>query len=84
VKKLGTVLHKAKSGNLVVKGTEYFKPSLQVYDEKGKRVGFVIETFGPVTSPYILVKPTTDRVRKLIGQTLYVKEGVGRVGGKGN
>jgi len=84
VKKLGIVLHKAKSGNIVVKGTEFFKPSLQVYDEKGKRVGFVIETFGPVASPYILVKPTTDRVRKLIGKTLYVKEVADSVEGKGN
>lgn len=83
MKKLGVVLHKAKSGNLVLKGTDFFKPSLTVYDEEGKKVGFVIETFGPVNSPYILVKPTTDRVRRLLGKTLYVKDGGDSVGRKG-
>lgn len=84
MKKLGVVLHKAKSGNLVLRSSEYFKPSLPVYDEKGKKVGFVVETFGPVAQPYVLVKPTTDRVRRLVGKSLYVKEGdepLGRRGG---
>ncbi|MCX8188561.1 MAG: Gar1/Naf1 family protein [Nitrososphaeria archaeon] len=81
MKKLGIVLHKAKSGNLVLKATEFFKSSLTVYDDEGKKVGFVVETFGPVNSPYVLVKPTTDRIHKLLGKTLYVKddgEGIGR------
>lgn len=82
MKKLGVVLHKAKSGNLVLKTTEFFKPSLTVYDDEGKKVGFVIETFGPVNSPYVLVKPTTDRVRKLLGKTLYVKNGGESIGRK--
>lgn len=72
MKKLGQVLHQAKSGNLIVKAEVFLKPSIPVFDESGKRIGFVVETFGPVSSPYVSVKPTTDRVRKLIGEQLYM------------
>jgi rRNA processing protein Gar1 len=73
VKKLGQVLHQAKSGNLIVKAEVFLKPSIPVFDASGKKIGFVVETFGPISSPYVSVKPTTDRVRKLIGEQLYVR-----------
>lgn len=73
VKKLGQVLHQAKSGNLIVKAEVFLKPSITVFDESGKKIGFVVETFGPVSSPYISVKPTTDRVTRLIGTQLYMR-----------
>lgn len=73
MKKLGQVLHQAKSGNLIVKTETLLKPSISVFDTSGKKIGFVIETFGPVSSPYVSVKPTTDRVRKLVGEQLYIR-----------
>ena len=73
MKKLGQVLHQAKSGNLSVQAEIFLKPSIPVFDVSGKKIGFVVETFGPVSSPYVSVKPTTDRVRKLIGEQLYVR-----------
>ncbi len=72
MKKLGQVLHQARSGNLIVRVGGFLKPSTAVYDRSGKKVGYVIETFGPVSSPYVSVKPTTDRVKKLIGSEIYV------------
>ncbi|MEM3403999.1 MAG: Gar1/Naf1 family protein [Nitrososphaeria archaeon] len=73
MKKLGKVLHQAKSGNLILKTDIFLKPSVPVYDASNRKVGYVIETFGPVSSPYVSVKPTTDRVRKLIGAHLYIE-----------
>ncbi|MGQ9780778.1 MAG: H/ACA ribonucleoprotein complex subunit GAR1 [Nitrososphaeria archaeon] len=77
MKKLGQVLHQARSGNLVVKADGFLKPSVPVYDRSGKKVGYVIETFGPISSPYVSVRPTTDRIRKLIGSELYTSKETG-------
>lgn len=68
-------MHQARSGNLIVRSESFLKPSVPVYDEYGKKVGYVIETFGPISSPYISVRPTTDRVKKLIGAQLYLLKG---------
>lgn len=73
MKKLGKVLHQAKSGNLILKAEVFLKQSVPVYDASNKKVGYVVETFGPISSPYVSVKPTTDRVRKLIGAYLYIQ-----------
>ncbi len=73
-KKIGHALHLAKSGNLIIKGEFFVKSTLPVYDDTGKKIGYVIETFGPINSPYVSVKLTTERTRKLLGKDLYVKE----------
>jgi RNA-binding protein len=43
-----------------------------VVDENLKHVGKVFDIFGPVSSPYAVVKPTLQEAEKLAGKTLYV------------
>jgi len=70
----GKVLKLTKSGNLLLTAELFLEGGTPLYDEGSKFVGYVIETFGPVSKPYLLVKPKTDRVRKLISKTLYCRE----------
>jgi rRNA processing protein Gar1 len=43
----------------------------KVVDEKLKQVGTVSDVFGPVSSPYISVKPSVGNPKSIINQTLY-------------
>jgi RNA-binding protein len=43
-----------------------------VVDENLKPVGKVFDIFGPVSSPYAVVKPTLREAEKLAGNILYV------------
>jgi RNA-binding protein len=43
----------------------------QVTDEKLKQVGTVFDVFGPTSSPYVAVKPSTRNPEQLINQVLY-------------
>jgi len=41
-------------------------------DENLKPVGRVLDIFGPVTSPYASLKPTTSQPERLMNKILYV------------
>ncbi len=58
MKKAGTVLHYTKNGNLVTTANRMVKEGTQVYLKGKKPLGTVIETFGPVAEPYLLIKPS--------------------------
>ncbi|MGC8557989.1 MAG: H/ACA ribonucleoprotein complex subunit GAR1 [Nitrososphaeria archaeon] len=57
MKKIGKVLHYTKNGNLVTTVDHMIKENTTVYLKRGKILGIVIETFGPVAEPYLLIKP---------------------------
>lgn len=44
----------------------------KVVDENLKPVGKVFDVFGPVSSPYVAVKPTIQKPEKLMNRVLYV------------
>ena len=58
------MLHQAKSGRLIVRLTEEVRPGAVILDEKGRRLGRVVELIGPVKAPYASVAPATSRVGK--------------------
>jgi rRNA processing protein Gar1 len=43
----------------------------KVANEKLKPVGTVFDVFGPTTSPYVAVKPSTQSPKQLVNQVLY-------------
>ncbi|MEM0217244.1 MAG: Gar1/Naf1 family protein [Candidatus Nezhaarchaeales archaeon] len=59
---LGSVLHKSKSNKFVVKSSSKITPKIGdlVYDDKGRIVGSIYDVIGPVSSPYILIKPPSE------------------------
>ncbi|NHV97091.1 MAG: hypothetical protein HA494_04805 [Thaumarchaeota archaeon] len=78
IRKVGVVLHLAKSGRLIVKANlRDIETGTILYDVKGKKVAKVAEVFGPVKEPYLSCIPLTDRVKKLEGQEVYVHQAEG-------
>ncbi len=70
----GTVLHLAKSGRLIVKAASLVHDGAFLVDENGRRAGKVMETIGPVSSPYLSVQPATERIERIIGTKVFISE----------
>jgi rRNA processing protein Gar1 len=60
---IGEIIHMAKSGRLIVKVEENTTHNLigqALIDNKGSRIGKIIELIGSVKSPYASVMPTSN------------------------
>jgi len=66
------LLHQAKSGRLVVRLTREVRPGALVLDEKGRRLGRVVELIGPVRAPYASVAVAGGRIGKA-GDAVYAE-----------
>jgi rRNA processing protein Gar1 len=79
VKALGTLSHETKSGNLVIRGNEVptpQAPSIYSYAHTKKmRVGKIQDVIGPVSRPYVILKPhgklSKKEISSLSGETIY-------------
>src|SRR5438093_9712801 len=63
MEKIGEIVHLAKSGRLIVKVEDNINHNLigqSLIDDKGSKVGKIIELIGPVKSPYASVIPTIN------------------------
>ena len=63
MEKIGEILHLAKSGRLIVKVDEQISHKLigqALVDDKGIKIGKIIELIGSVKSPYASVIPSDD------------------------
>ena len=73
MEKIGEIVHFAKSGRLIVKVEENINHNLigqSLIDDKGSKVGKIIELIGPVKSPYASVIPTINS-KYSIGGVVY-------------
>lgn len=74
MKRLGKILHLSKSRSLIVKLAS--EPSIdvgsKVLDSKLREVGIIQDIFGPVTSPYVAIKPMVPDPGHLVGRIVYV------------
>jgi len=61
MQEVGEVLHRAKSGRLIVRLTRRVEPGSVLLDSKGRDTGRVVELIGPVTRPYASAAPASDR-----------------------
>lgn len=68
-------MHVTRRG-LVLRSVEPIEPGYPVYDEAHRRVGSVLDVFGPVSNPYIAIKPAYSMTNKdlaaLVGKGLYI------------
>ena len=62
MEKIGEIIHLAKSGRLIVKieDTNQNLIGQALIDDKGTKVGKIIELIGPIKSPYASVLPTLN------------------------
>ncbi len=59
MRRVAYFLHKSSSGRLIAKVLAHKPPriGIKIYDSRGKLVGRIIDVIGPVSSPYIVIKP---------------------------
>jgi len=76
LRRLGKVLHLSKSRALIVKlnPPRFVKPSTKACDSKLKSVGVVTDILGPVSAPYVSIKPTVSKPESVIGRPVYALE----------
>ncbi|MFH2112638.1 MAG: Gar1/Naf1 family protein [Candidatus Bathyarchaeota archaeon] len=58
--RIGEVLHRSKTGKLIVRLQAEARIGQPVLDKRGKRVGQVFDIFGPVTAPYASIRMKDD------------------------
>lgn len=71
MKRVGKLLHVTPSGGI---GRFEVEPKMgqPVFDKDGKRIGNIIDIFGPVERPYVKIKPASGvRLEELVGKYLY-------------
>ena len=58
---VGVILHRARSGRLIVKLSREVRPGIFLFDGDKRKLGKVIELIGPVKAPYASVAVSSDR-----------------------
>ena len=61
---VGSSLHQAKSGRLIVRLSQEVRPGDFVFDQGKRKQVRVVELIGPVKSPYASVAMVSSRVGK--------------------
>jgi RNA-binding protein len=61
MQEVGEILHKARSGRLIIRLTRRVEPGSVFLDSKGRNAARVIELIGPVSKPYASAAPASDR-----------------------
>lgn len=69
---VGVLLHQAKSGRLIVRLTREVRSGVPILDDRGRRLGKVVELMGPVRAPYASVVVTSSRIGKA-GDAVFVE-----------
>jgi len=71
MKKAGRILHYTKYKVFVVESSGKIIPNTYLIDDKGRKIGIVIDVIGPITKPYLVVKPLVNNPDKYIGKEVY-------------
>jgi RNA-binding protein len=71
LQRLGLVLNITPAQNIVVKVEKPPKIGETVVDENLKHIGKIFDLFGPVSSPYALIKPEIREPERLMNKQLY-------------
>lgn len=71
MQRIGSVVHISSSGNLILKAENVPRIGDQALDENLKAVGMVFDVFGPVSNPYVAVRPRVDEPSRFVQRVLY-------------
>jgi len=61
------------SRNLILRAEREAKIGEPVHDRKKRKIGTVFDFFGPVSSPFISVRPVVENPEEFVGKPLYIK-----------
>lgn len=74
MRRVGTAVRTAQGMLVLEANDDPPAPGTEVVTAELTTVGSVVEYFGPVTEPYVLVDPTADtEAASLLGQPLYAR-----------
>ncbi len=71
--RLGKILHLSNSRSLIVKcdETRFVKMGTKACDSKLKEIGRIQDLFGPISSPYVSIRPSIPSPAKFVGRIAY-------------
>jgi len=69
--RIGCVLHVSSTKNMILKAENIPRTGDTVVDENLNNVGTVFDVFGPVSSPYVAVKPSVEEPSLFVDHVLY-------------
>jgi len=72
LQRLGLILHISPSRNMIMKVENIPRIGETVVDENLKPVGKVFDILGPVSSPYVAIRPIIRDPEKLVNKPVYV------------
>ncbi len=73
MKKAGRLLHITPNGGV---GRFEVEPKMgqAIFDRNGKRIGNIIDVFGPVSHPYVRIKGAKGvDLKNFVGKTIYIR-----------
>lgn len=74
MKKLGRGLHiSTATGNIIVKSSFEPKVGSKVFDGE-RKIGMVFDVFGPVSSPYVSIKPAIKDRENIVNHVFFLRE----------
>ena len=68
---VGLVQHKAKSGKFIIKTNSSIKKGTILTNRVGEELFKIVETIGPVTSPYVSATQINDKADQFISKKVY-------------
>jgi rRNA processing protein Gar1 len=75
MKRLGIVKDVSYRGTLVIRAERAPRMGEEVFTREGMHIGRVEKVFGPVSRPYVSMKPTSrkKKLMAIIGKEVYLK-----------
>ena len=73
MRRLGKILHFSKSRSLIVKCDQagFVRIGTRACDSKLREIGKVQDLFGPVSAPYVSIRPASASPTKYVGRIAY-------------
>jgi len=71
LQRIGSVFHVSSTKNMIIKAENLPHIGDRVVDENLRNAGTVFDVFGPISSPYVAVRPSVDEPSLFIGHVLY-------------
>jgi RNA-binding protein len=71
LQRLGVILHISPSQNMIMKAENIPHIGETVVDENLKPVGKVFDILGPVSLPYVAIRPTVHDPQRLVNKPVY-------------
>lgn len=85
MKPAGRIINFSKSGNIILRSEKAPGIGQLIVDKRSTTVGKVIRITGPVSKPYVILRPSKDDpgfFNSLLGKELYISDRPSRDAGK--